>query len=161
MNECADVFSLIGCRIVPAVEQLNKNPLRPFIVIFFAGAYFAVPVIAQANFIQLLAVAFNVVFGSNGRVLSGLNSILFSRQSKGIVAHGVQHIKAFQFFETGHNIRSNVTQRVTYVQAGTRRVGEHVQYIVLGFWSAILRTVSFLFSPALLPLLLYFSEMVF
>jgi len=66
------------------------------------------------------------------RVLSRLDGILLSRQSKGIIAHRVQDVKALLLLVTTINVRGDVAQRVTYVQTRTRWIREHVQNIE--FW---------------------------
>ena len=59
------------------------------IVLWVAGAHFAVPVETKAYFVQLFAVSCNVLVGCDGRVLSCLNGILLGRQSVSVVSHWV------------------------------------------------------------------------
>ena len=80
-----------------------------------ASTDFTVPVERETYFVQLLAIAVDIVDGSDGRMLSGLDSILFCRQSVGIVAHRMQNVEALQAFVTGINIRSDITEWVAYM----------------------------------------------
>ena len=66
-------------------------------------------------FCPTLAIAVDIVDGSDGRMLSGLDGILFCRQTVSVISHWVEYIEALQSFVTGVNIRSNVSQRMTYV----------------------------------------------
>jgi len=85
------------------------------IIFWVASTDFTVPVERETYFVQLLAVAVDIVDGSDGRMLSGLDGILFCRQTVSVISHWVEYIEALQSFVTGVNIRSNVSQRMTYV----------------------------------------------
>ena len=80
------------------LKHLNESPLRPAVVVGVAGAYLAVPVVAEAYLVELLAVAGNVALGGDGGVLPRLYGILLGGQAKGIVAHGMQHVEAVLAF---------------------------------------------------------------
>ena len=85
------------------------------IIFWVASTDFTVPVERETYFVQLLAVAVDIVDGSDGGMLSGLDGILFCRQTVSVISHRVEYIEALQSFVTGVNIRSNVSQRMTYV----------------------------------------------
>ncbi len=63
-------------------------------------------------------------------MLSGLDGILFGRQTIGIESHRMKHIKPLLAFVAGIDVAGYITQRVSHVQAGPRGVGEHVQHII-------------------------------
>ena len=94
--EFSDGAGFFGRRVVVRHEHARERPLRPLIVFGRAGAHLARPVEGEADFVELFAVAGNVLRRGHRRVLSGLNGILLSRQPVGIVAHGVEHIVAAQ-----------------------------------------------------------------
>ena len=152
---------LLPVVVVVAVEHLYEGPLGPLVILGIAGANLAAPVVAETNLVQLLTIAIYILLGRNGRMLSGLYRILFGRKSISIVTHGVEHVETFQPFVTGIDVRSNISQRVTYVQTCTRRIGEHVQYVVFGFLLVFGNLVDVMLFPVLLPLFLYFFEIVF
>ena len=94
-------------------------------------------------------------------MLSCLDSILFGRQSVGIVAHGVQHVIALLTLIACIDVRCDITQWVSHMQSGTRRVGEHVQYIEFLLRWVFGHTIGLHFHPSLLPFLFDFSKIVF
>ena len=115
--------------VVPGSKQLNKNPLRPAVVVGVAGLYLAAPVKTKSEAVQLLAVALDVGFGGDGRVLSGLNGVLFCRKAEGVKTHRVQHVKALVALKAADDVAGDVAQWVSHVQAGARRIGKHVKHI--------------------------------
>ena len=134
------------------IKKLHKNPLRPLVIIGFGRADFSTPIKRKTNIIQLLAVTFDIIFSCNSRMCTCLNRILFSRQTKRIVAHRIQNIEAFEPLETGINIRRNVSQRMPDVQARTRRIREHIQNIELGFRATVRHFIRLVLCPKLFPL---------
>ena len=78
-NQRRNRLRLLGGEVVVVLEHLDERPLGPLVVFGLAGAELAIPVVAEANLIELLAVAANVYIGGNGRVLSGLDGILLGR----------------------------------------------------------------------------------
>ena len=61
------------------IEHLNESPLCPFVIMRVTSTYFPVPIERESDFVQLLPVTGYVFFCGNGRMLSGLNRILFCR----------------------------------------------------------------------------------
>ena len=80
-----------------------------------ASTDFTVPVERETDFVELLAVAVDIVDGSDGWMLSGLDSILLGGQAVSVVSHRIEYIEALQSFVTGVNVRSDISQRVSYV----------------------------------------------
>ena len=89
------------------------------VILRVAGTNLAVPVEREANLVELLAVAVDVGYGSNLWVLTGLDSILLSRQSVSIVTHRVQYVKSVQTLVACIDIASDITKWVTYVQTSS------------------------------------------
>src|SRR5690606_6337798 len=71
-----DRFGPVAVFVVPGVEKLFENPLRPSVVVRIGSAHFAAPVVIKAEFSELFPVSGNVFFGGDGRVLTGLNGVL-------------------------------------------------------------------------------------
>ena len=86
------------------------------VILRVAGTNLAVPIEAEANLVELLAVAVDVGYGSNLWVLTSLDSILLSRQSVSIVTHRVQYVESVQTLVACIDIASDITKWVTYVQ---------------------------------------------
>ena len=89
------------------------------VILRVAGTNLTVPIEAEANLVELLAVAVDVSHGSNLWVLTGLDSILLCRQSVSIVAHRVQYVKSVQTLVACIDIASDITKWVTYVQTSS------------------------------------------
>ena len=134
------------------IEQLEE-PLSPFIVIFFAGCNFTIPVISQAQSFQLTSHVSNIfkspVFRSNAM----FDSCVFCRHTKRVPAHGMQYVKTFHGAETGKHVTNRIVTYVTHVQI-TGRIREHFQYIRLGFVFIHFYFEGFVFVPIFLPFFL-------
>ena len=124
-----DRLRALALLVVPGSKQLNKNPLRPAVVVGVAGLHLAAPVKAQTEAVQLLAVALDVDLGRDGGVLAGLNGVLFRGEAEGVKAHRVQHVKSLVTLKTADDVAGNVAERVADVKARTRRVGKHVEHV--------------------------------
>ena len=88
----------LGMRIVPAFEQLPKNPLGPFVITGITCADFAGPIKAKPQLFQLPSVPLDVLIGCDGRMLAGLDGVLLCRQPKAVVPHRMQHVVPFVAF---------------------------------------------------------------
>ena len=142
--------------VVIRVEHTAESPLRPAVEIGVAGAHHAVPIIGETDFGELRDIACHVLVGGLERVLTRLNSVLLRGQTIGIEAHRMEHIEALKTFVTRVNIRSDIPEWVAYVEACTRRVGEHVEHIEMGLGAAVVHLIGVVFAPISLPFLLYF-----
>ena len=107
-DELGDRCSLACSIIITGVEELDEDPLRPLIVFGVGGAYLARPVKAEANLIQLFAIATDVLRSRYLRVLSCLDSILLSGKPEGIVTHGMEYIEATKSLVAGEDIRGDI-----------------------------------------------------
>ena len=115
LNEFADGTSLLGVVAVIALEHLDEGPLRPFVITRIAGAHFAAPVEAEADLVELFAITVDVILRGDFRMLSGLDGILFGGQSVRVVTHRMEHVEALQSLVSCINIRSDVSERMTYM----------------------------------------------
>ena len=87
------------------------------------------------------------------RVMTGLEGVLFRRQTESIPAHWVQHIKALHPLHPRHYIGCGVTFRVPDVQSLPRWVREHVEGVKLLLVLINVRLKGLVFLPKLLPLI--------
>ena len=94
-----------------------------------ASTDFTVPVETETDFVQLFAVAVDIVDGSDGGMLSSLDSVLFGRKSVSIISHRIEDIKALQAFVTCINVAGNVSQRVSHMQSCSRWIREHIKHV--------------------------------
>ncbi len=86
------------------------------IIVRFASTNFTIPIVTEANLIELFTIAINIFFSSHSRMLSGLYSILFSRKAVRVITHRMKHVKTLLAFKTAVYIRGDVSQRVTNMQ---------------------------------------------
>ena len=107
-DKFADGTCFLQRRIVIGVEHLQERPLRPFVELRIAGAHLTAPVIAETDFAQLLDVSFDILVGRHLRVLTGLDGILFRRQTVGVKTHRVQNIEALLTFVAAVDIAGDV-----------------------------------------------------
>ena len=82
--------------------------MSPFVVFRVAGSDFPVPVKREPDFIHLFPVTTDVFLRGDGRVLSGLDGILFCGQTVRVISHGMQDVESFQMFVTGIDVGSDV-----------------------------------------------------
>ena len=87
-------------------------------------------------------------------MLSGLDRVLFRRQSETVVAHGVQYVEPTVPLVTCHDIAGDVSERMPHMQPGTAGVREHIEDIILGLGGVVLHAVGAALAPFILPLLL-------
>ncbi len=74
--QVGDRHRLLLLHIEIVVEHLDESPLGPVVILRVAGAYLAVPVIAEPNPVELPPVAGDVLGGCLLGVLPGLDGIL-------------------------------------------------------------------------------------
>src|SRR5262245_6882997 len=87
----AGAFDAVGSSpdafgVVPCVEELQKNPLRPAIVIGIGGGEFTRPVIAEAEHLELPAERVDVLVGRDPRMRPRLDRMLFRGKPKRVPA---------------------------------------------------------------------------
>ena len=135
--------------------------MRPLVVLRVASPDLAVPVKAETYLVQLLAIAVDIVDRRDGGVLARLDGVLLGGEAVGVVAHGVEHIVSLLALVACVYVGGDIAQRMSHMESCTRRIGKHVEYIVLGLIGLLCDVVGLAFCPAALPLLLYLLEVVF
>ena len=114
--------------VVPGVEHLAEDPLRPAVELGVGGRHAAARIVGQAQPAQLAAVGGDVLGGRDRRVLAGLDGELLGGQAERVEAHGVQHVVAGHPLEAGEHVGADEAEWMADVQAGARRVREHVEH---------------------------------
>ena len=118
-HEVSDRLSLLKLGVEIRSEHLLESPLSPFIVAWSAGAHLTVPVEREANLVQLLAIAVDILESGLLRMLSGLYSILLSRQSVSVITHRIQHVEALQALVSGIYITGDIAEWVAHMESRT------------------------------------------
>ena len=150
-----------GLTVEPAVEKLQKDPLRPAIVGSVAGAHLARPVVAESNAVELCPEVPDVILRGYGRGNAMFDGILLGRQSEGVIAHRMQHIEALQALVAAVDITGYVSQGMADMQARTAGIGEHVEHVALGTPRVVGHAIRTLILPSFLPFSLNIPELVF
>ena len=141
--------------------KLQKDPLRPLVVIGVGGVDLAVPVVGEAQSLDLLPEAVDVLVRALPRVRSRFDGVVLRRQSEGVPAHGVQNVEALHAFEAAVYVGRGVALGVSDVQSGAGRIREHVQNVNgLSSLVAVDGRVGFFLFPHFLPLRLYACRIV-
>jgi hypothetical protein len=84
--------------------------------------------VRQAQAAQLTSVRGDVLLSRDRRVLAGLHRELLGGQPERIESHRVQHVVAGHPLEAPVHIGADEAEGVADVQAGARRVREHVEH---------------------------------
>ena len=155
---------LAGVLVEVGAVELEEDPLGPADVVGIGGIDLAIPVVGEAEGLELAAEVGDVGLGGDAGVLAGLDGVLFGGQAEGVPAHGVEDVEAVHALVAADDVGGGVAFRVTDVEPGAGRVGEHVEDVILrlgGIEVGIARSggaEGFLFEPALLPLGFEFVE---
>ena len=129
--------------IVPGIEDLQKNPLRPAIVVGIGGGEFTAPVVTEAQHFQLAAEVIDVLVGFDCGVGSRLDGELFSGQSEGIPAHRMQNLLAQHAGVAADDVGCRVAFGVADMQPLAGRVGKHIENVKFWLIRGGLRCVQF------------------
>ena len=122
-EHCAECFTPVHRYFIYVGKsffiQLDKNPLRPFVVFRICRVNFSVPVVAETKFFDLTAEVIDILLVKSMNIITGVNCILLCRQTKGVPAHRVEHIVALHAFHAADDICRCVAFRMTDVKSGT------------------------------------------
>ena len=146
---------------VIGIKHFLESPLCPMVVARFTGAHLTVPVEAKSDFVELFTISFDIGFSSDGGMLSSLYGVLFSRQSIGIISHGIEHVVSLLSFVSCIDVGCDISERVSHMQSSSRRIGKHIQHIEFLLALILSHLVGFLLHPLFLPFFLNLSEIVF
>ena len=117
----------------PLPEKLEENPLRPFVVGGVGGIDLPVPVVAEADGVDLPAEIGDRFVRRDARMNAGLDGVIFGGQAERIPSHRMQHRVPLHPFPPGNNIGCRIPFAVAHVEAGARRVGKHIERVKFRF----------------------------
>ena len=126
LNQLGDRAGSLRIGVVPGIEYLQEDPLRPAVVLDIGGGQRSLVVVPEPQPSQLARHVGDVPLGVDAGVLAGLAGMLLCRQAECVVAHRVQHHVSAHALEACIHVGADVAQRVPHVQSRTRRVREHV-----------------------------------
>src|SRR5262249_38260205 len=137
--------------VVPGVEQLQEDPLGPLEVIGISRIDLTVPVVTEAEHLNLPAEVVDVLLCIHARMNAGLDRVLLRWQAERVPAHRVQDIEATAPAITAQDIGGGVALGMTDVQTGPAGIGEHVEDVALGPIRRIGRAKGLVLQPEALP----------
>ena len=136
-RQFGDRAALLDGRVEPAVEQDEEDPLRPTDVLGICRRQHAVPVVAEAEHLQLSGERRDVLLGALPRRRAGADRMLLGGEAEGVEAHRMHHARAPHPFEPRHDVGGGVALRVADMQAVAAWVREHVEDVSLAArWQA-------------------------
>ena len=142
-----------------AVKSREK-PLLPAVIFNVARRDFPAPVVAEPEAHELLF-HLRYVVPRPGRGMYGvLYRRVFRGKTEGVPSDGVENVKTPCFFESRDDVSDRVVPDVAHVDS-PRRVGEHLEDVVLFPGRVFGDLVGVFFRPEILPFFLDFSGFVF
>ena len=132
--------------------QLLEDPLGPVVELRIARRDHLVPVVVEAQLLQLAAEGLDVFLREAFRMVPGGNGVLLRRQAERVVAHRMEDVIALHPLHPADDIRRGVALGMAGVQADAAGVGEHVQRVELGFGEIpYVRMEGLVLLPEFLP----------
>ena len=128
--ELGDGFRFLIFVAEVGVVELDEDPLGPLDVAGIGGVDLAVPVVAEAELLELAAEVVGIGLGGDAGVLVRLDGVLLGGESEGVPTHGVEDVETIHALVAADDIGSGVSLRVAYVEALARGVREHVENVV-------------------------------
>ena len=125
--QLGDGLGLAGFLVEVRRVQLQEDPLGPADVSGIGGGDLAVPVVAEAERLQLALEGRDVGDGGDRRVLAGLDRVLLRGQAERVPAHRVEDVVALAALGAADDVGGGVAFGVADVEAGTGGVREHVE----------------------------------
>src|SRR4029077_7649843 len=135
----------------PSLEQLQKNPLCPAIIIGVDCADLTFPVVRQTDTFHLAFERGDVLRRRDGRMDARLHGVLLGGQAERVPPHGMQHIEAPHALIAGDDVRRDVAFQMAHMQARPGRLGKHVEAIELGLGGIVRDAKRPVFLPIGLP----------
>ena len=137
--------------------ELEKAPLRPFVILGHTGFQLKVPVKGCAHSLELVLHCLYVGDGGVLWVNTCLDSIVFGRQTRRVKAHGMKDIIAGHSLIAGIGICQTIVIPMADVQLGAGGIGKHLKHIVLWLIARFVVILRSGFGPFLLPFLFDFQ----
>ena len=135
----------------PLIEELQEDPLRPLVVLGICCVDLTIPVVGEAELLDLAAESVDVAISRLGRVRPRLDGVVLGRQTERVPAHGMQHVHAAHALVAAEDVGGRVTFRMPDVEPLARRIGKHVENVVLGLGRVLGDLEGLVLFPVLLP----------
>ena len=151
-RQLGDRSTFVGLGVVPGVEELQEDELRPAEIVNIGRCQFAFPVVAEAEHLELASERVGVLLGREARMRARLLCMLLGGQSEGVPTHRVHDALAKHPVIATDDIGRRVAFGVADVQAVATRVGEHIEHVHLLAVGQARSAKRFVLFPKFLPL---------
>src|ERR1039458_8961778 len=135
----------------PRLEELEKHPLGPAVVVGAGGVDLVGPVDAQPDPFELASEVLDIASGQGGGMLADLERVVLRVDAEGVEAEWLEDVIPLLAAVAAVDVRPGECVGVADVQLLRRWVGEHHQ-AVEGSWPAHVGAVGLALRPAPLPL---------
>ena len=147
-----------------AVVELQEDPLGPADVIWVGGVNLAVPIVGEAEALELCFEVLGVRLSGDAGVGASLDGVLLCGKAECVPAHGVEDVETVHALVAADDVSGGVTLWVADVEAGAGGVREHVEDVVFRLRrvevsiTGVRGAVGFFAGPEVLPFLLELIE---
>jgi len=128
------------------------------------GGNLTIPVVAEAQALDLFAEVLDILFGGRPWMGAGLDGIVLRRQAERIEAHRMEDVVSVHPEESAVDIGGGISFRMADMESSPGRIREHIQDIhplVLGDAWILGDGKTLMLVPVPLPFRLYFMEGIF
>jgi hypothetical protein len=139
------------------LEHLDEDELLPLVIGRVTRGELPIPVVGDAQLLELRAHVVDVLVGPDGRMDAVLDGGVLGGKTEGVPAHRMQHVEAAHPLVPGQEISDRIHADMAHMDA-PRRVRKHLEAIE--FWTGGILDGTELLSvlPDLLPLGLDLAE---
>ena len=141
-------------------EQLEEDPLRPFVIGWVCRVDLAAPVKGKSEGLQLLLKVRHVIARHDLRVNMVFDGIVLRGQAKSIPAHWIEHIIALQPLFACNDIQRRIGARMADVQPLPGRVRKFHEAVKFRAVILILGMKDARLLPPVLPFLFHLFKIV-
>ena len=143
------------------LEQLEENPLCPLVIVGIGGVDLARPVERNAERLDLLLKAGDILLCHLSRVDVVLNGIVLGGQAERVPADGIEHVVALKPALARHDVERRIRARMADMKPLTGGIRELYQRVILRLFARIGRVENAGFLPLILPFFFDLFRFVF
>ncbi len=132
-------------------EELEENPLGPFVVGRVGGVNLPLPVEGKPQGAQLGLEVGDVLLGKFGGMDVVFDGVVFGGQAEGVPPHGIEDVVALHPALAGHDIQGGVGPGMAHMEPLAGGVGELHQGVVFGLCVVVGGGKAPVLVPPLLP----------